>query len=101
MPKWKSFREFPLKSTVYTNEEVTVGGFILGPELKAKFNDFVPITSDERPEQRDVKLHAGLYYHCRDVWEPEVGDIRIQFSYAGHAGFPVRYFFLFSNSLTS
>ncbi|XP_034251569.1 transmembrane protein 43 homolog [Thrips palmi] len=82
-------REFPLKSTVYVNEVVTVGGFNLGPELKAKFNDFVPITSDERPEQRDIKLHAGLYYHCRDVWEPEVGDIRIQFSYAGHAGFPV------------
>lgn len=90
-PKHTSYREFPLKSTVYVNEVVSVGGFYLGPELKAKFNDFVPITSDERPEQNDVKLHAGLYYHCRDVWEPEVGDIRIQFSYAGHAGFLVRF----------
>jgi hypothetical protein len=79
-------REFQLKSTVYVNERVSVGSYMFGAALKEKFSDFVLVTSDERPERRDIKLHAGLYYHSQDVWNPEVGDIRVQFSYAGRAG---------------
>ncbi|XP_021924096.1 transmembrane protein 43 homolog isoform X3 [Zootermopsis nevadensis] len=78
-------KEFPLKTTVYVNERVSVGRYMFGAALIDKFSDFVLVTSDERPERRDIKLHAGLYYHSRDVWNPEVGDIRVQFSYAGRA----------------
>ena len=31
-------------------------------------------------------MHAGLYFHAKDVWESDVGDIRVQFSYAGREG---------------
>lgn len=74
-----------MKTTVYVNERVSVGRYMFGAALIDKFSDFVLVTSDERPERRDIKLHAGLYYHSRDVWNPEVGDIRVQFSYAGRA----------------
>lgn len=58
--------------------------------IKEKFNNFIEVTSDERPESGDIKLHMGIYYHCDDIWNPQVGDIRVQFYYAGLTGEPVR-----------
>ena len=81
----KTFREIPLRSYIYISPFVRVGHLMLGNHIKEKFTDYVEVTSDERPERRDVKLHMGIYYHCDDVWNPEVGDIRVQFYYAGLA----------------
>ena len=63
-----------------------IGGFLLGKELKSKFEEFTAFTSDERPSDPGIKMHAGLYFHAKDVWESDVGDIRVQFSYAGREG---------------
>ena len=68
------------------NERVKIGNFLLGKELKTKFEDFTQFTSDERPTHPGIKMHAGLYFHAKDVWESDVGDIRVQFSYAGREG---------------
>ena len=50
---------------------------MLGSDLKEKFSEFKPFTSDSRPTSPGVKIYAGLYYHCRNVWEPEVGGRRL------------------------
>lgn len=101
-----AFREIPLKTVTYIAPYAKVGPLFLSQELKEKFTDFEEVTSDERPDRRDIKLHLGIYYHCRvsissyiislsllfifqDVWNPEVGDIRVQFYYAGLTGEPV------------
>ncbi|XP_055625694.1 transmembrane protein 43 homolog [Toxorhynchites rutilus septentrionalis] len=77
---------FPLESMVYVSERVHIGQYELGDALKERFKTFVEITSDTRPEDPTVKLHSGLYYHCNDIWNPEIGDVRIQFAYAGLEG---------------
>ncbi|GLV37916.1 uncharacterized protein CBL_06382 [Carabus blaptoides fortunei] len=79
-------KEIPLKTHTYIAPIVKIGHMAIELELKNLFTDYVEVTSDERPERRDVKLHLGIYYHCNDVWNPEVGDIRVQFYYAGHMG---------------
>lgn len=84
----------PLKTHTYISPFVRVGHLALGHEIKEKFTDYVEVTSDERPERKDIKLHMGIYYHCDDVWNPEVGDIRVQFYYAGLNGESVSFFFV-------
>lgn len=82
---------FPMDTKIYVSERVHIGQYELGDALKDRFKKFIDITSDTRPEDPSVKLHSGLYYHCNDIWNPEIGDIRIQFSYAGLEGSRVRY----------
>lgn len=76
----------PLENRIQISPTVKVGQHTLGIHLKRKFIDYVEVTSDDRPERRDIKLHLGIYYHSDDVWHPEVGDIRVQFYYAGANG---------------
>ncbi|XP_059613145.1 transmembrane protein 43 homolog [Phlebotomus argentipes] len=79
-------RAFPLESRVQVAERVQIGYYELGVAVKDRISSFVELTSDSRPEDPAVKLHSGLYYHCNDVWNPEIGDIRIQFAFAGLEG---------------
>lgn len=83
---WASHKnptEFPLQSKVQVAERAYIGGYELGEQLKEKFNTFVHITSDTRPDIPGVRLHSGFYYHGVDVHEPQIGDLRIQFFFAG------------------
>lgn len=65
-------KEMPIKSQIQIADEVKIGVFTFGMDLKKKFSDFVEITSDERPERKNIKMHSGLYYHSTDLWNPQV-----------------------------
>ncbi|XP_034482694.1 transmembrane protein 43 homolog [Drosophila innubila] len=77
---------FPIESAVQVADAVYIGKYELGAQVKNKFNNFNELTSDIRPDDSSIKLHLGLYYHTNDVFNPEVGDLRILFSYAGMEG---------------
>lgn len=79
-------KEIPIKSQVQIADEARIGNIIFGNQLKQKFNEFIEVTSDERPERKDIKMHSGLYYHSSDLFNPAIGDLRIQLSYTGKAG---------------
>lgn len=75
--------KFPIESQIQIADTVTIGKYELGKEVKDKFNNFIELTSDTRPDDPSIKLHLGLYYHCNDIFNPEIGDLRILFSFAG------------------
>lgn len=79
-------KQFPIESEIQVADAVYVGRFELGNAIKNKFNNYVELTSDTRPEDPNIKLHLGLYYHTNDIFNPEIGDIRILFSFAGMEG---------------
>lgn len=79
-------KKFPIESVIHTADAVYINGYELGTEVKNKFNDYIELASDTRPEDLSIKLHLGLYYHSNDVFRPEVGDIRLLFYVAGLEG---------------
>lgn len=79
-------REFPIKTNEQTAAHVYIGKFELGTAAKNQIADFIEVTSDTRPDDPAIKLHYGLYYHCNDVFRPEIGDIRLRFLTAGIEG---------------
>lgn len=76
----------PIKNRIQIAAHVNIGNFELGMAAKSEIKNFIDITSDTRPDDPSVKLHSGLYYHCNDVFNPEIGDVRIQFTTAGIEG---------------
>ena len=97
--------KFPIENRIQLADQVNIGFFelgkknavffqiilvnniqIVGDDVKAKMVKFTEITSDNRPDDISLKLHSGMYYHCNDVYNPEIGDLRVQFSFAGLEG---------------
>lgn len=83
-------KEFPIRNRIQIANNVMMGTFKLSDAVKTEISNFIDITSDTRPEDPSIKLHSGLYYHCNDVFNPEIGDIRLKFQTAGVEGSFVR-----------
>jgi hypothetical protein len=58
----------------------------LSKQVKDKINHFLDVTSDTRPDDTSIKMHLGSYYHSEDIFDPQIGDIRIQFQFSGLEG---------------
>lgn len=82
---------FPIKTHIQTASRVYIGRLELGKTAKSEITDYIDVTSDTRPDDSSIKLHQGLYYHCNDVFSPEIGDIRLRFLTAGIEGNYVSY----------
>ena len=63
-----------------------VAGYLVTDDLRRLLTKFTVFASDERPADRSIKLHGDIFYHCDNIEAPAVGDIRVQFSYAGKSG---------------
>ncbi|CAG0895352.1 unnamed protein product [Cyprideis torosa] len=80
-------RFIPMTSYIIVAPVVKMARLELSASLKQRFKPFTPFTGDSSPPNQSIHLHADLYYICRkDLFHPEVGDLRIQFSFAGLDG---------------
>ncbi|XP_045592955.1 transmembrane protein 43 homolog [Procambarus clarkii] len=76
----------PVPTIIQVSETSKVGAYHLSPAIKERFTEFISFSGDEQPEGDDIKLHGGMYYITRDIYNPDIGDLRIQFYFAGRAG---------------
>ena len=76
----------PLESRIQEAPVAHLAGFLVTAELRQLLTRFTVFASDERPADRRIKLHGDIFYHCDNIEAPALGDIRVQFSYAGKSG---------------
>ena len=50
------------------------------------FNTWIDITSDTRPDDYFIKMHSNAYYHTEDLFNLQIGDVRVRFQFAGLEG---------------
>ena len=76
-------RQMPMQSKTLTAEKAFLGDFEIGEAVKGLFTDWTDLTSDTRPEDNYIKMHLGWYFHVEDLFDPQVGDVRLKFQFAG------------------
>ncbi|KAF0294586.1 Transmembrane protein 43 [Amphibalanus amphitrite] len=79
-------KTMPLESRIQEAPVAHLAGFLVTEELRQLLTRFTVFASDERPADRSIKLHGDIFYHCDNIESPAVGDIRVQFAYAGKSG---------------
>ncbi|CAN9511755.1 unnamed protein product [Ophioblennius macclurei] len=78
-----------VESVTVVAPEVTVGPFILSKGLVEQINDFQTLSLKDFPvAQLDsfLSIDDDYFYHTQNPRRPEVGDVRVRFSYAGLSG---------------
>lgn len=78
-----------VESVTVVAPEVKVGPFILSKGLVEQINDFQTLSLKEFPVSKldsFLSIDDDYFYHTQHPRRPEVGDVRVSFSYAGLSG---------------
>ncbi|KPP60406.1 Transmembrane protein 43-like [Scleropages formosus] len=78
-----------VESVTVVAPEVWVGGFSLSKGLLEKINNFQRLSLGSFPAAASdpfLTVHEDYFYHATNPRRPEVGDVRVSFSYAGLSG---------------
>nr|XP_020498026.1 transmembrane protein 43 [Labrus bergylta] len=78
-----------VESVTVVAPEVRVGAFILSKGLVEQINDFQTLSLKDFPASYVdpfLSIDDDYFYHTQSPRRPEVGDVRVRFSYAGLSG---------------
>lgn len=78
----------PVSSNLFEADQVHVGNFELSKGLKDRITNFKKMspTSVTPPSDPRIQLLDGVFYHSYNPLQPQVGDLRVTFEYAGLSG---------------
>ncbi|XP_077849653.1 transmembrane protein 43 isoform X4 [Macaca mulatta] len=76
-----------VESFTATAPFVQIGRFFLSPGLIDKVDNFKPLSLSKLEDPHvDIIRRGDFFYHSENPKYPEVGDLRVSFSYAGLSG---------------
>ncbi|XP_074519329.1 transmembrane protein 43 [Halichoeres trimaculatus] len=78
-----------VESVTVVAPEVRVGPFILSKGLVEQVNNFQTLSLRDFPVSNldpFLSIHEDYFYHTQNPRRPEVGDVRVSFSFAGLSG---------------
>merc|ERR1712004_22886 len=76
--------EMKIRSRILTAQSSYVGSFLLSDHLVEKISTFHKIVPRDNPP--DGIIFDGGIYHGSDPANPQIGDLRVSFEYAGLSG---------------
>ncbi|XP_074645298.1 transmembrane protein 43-like [Tubulanus polymorphus] len=76
-------QSFPVTSKEDIAANPRVGNFHLSVGLTEKISDFQKFFPKSAPANKEVILHDGDFYHGINPLRPQIGDLKVTFSYAG------------------
>ncbi|KAK3739525.1 hypothetical protein QZH41_016200, partial [Actinostola sp. cb2023] len=76
----------PVSPYVKEADPVNVGAFKISKGLIRKIDEFQRLVAREIPTGKNIILQDGSFYHSNNPFNPQVGDVRVSFSYAGLSG---------------
>uniref|UniRef100_A0A3Q3BIY3 Transmembrane protein 43 n=1 Tax=Kryptolebias marmoratus TaxID=37003 RepID=A0A3Q3BIY3_KRYMA len=79
----------PVEGVTVVSPEVHVGPFILSKSLVEQVNNFQTLSLRDYPVfnlDSFLSIHDDYFYHTQFPNRPQVGDVRVRFSFAGLSG---------------